>query len=222
MEQTKHWAAGLIAGDRCLATIRHESDGAKNLINKEVIVIDNCPAKKEITAVLSGADKDPVKYTIPYNELSKLPAPPSQREDAEKVTAIDFLKSEKVFYGENGFSAYGEFGEQKISEFMEEYAAQQLPVRDTKDAEQWFNKHHEVFIGRDYKGKIEEHVPIITRDKFLQYASTRLPEERKYTEEEKDMLQGIADSFDKGALDKLNSRQFDAVNDIKEFLQSLK
>ena len=36
-----HWAKELQAGDRCLATIRHPTDGSKNIHKANVIVIEN-------------------------------------------------------------------------------------------------------------------------------------------------------------------------------------
>ena len=62
-----HWAEGLEIGDKCLATIRHKTDGSKNLHNVEVIVIENNKEKKEIVGWFPE-----VKATIPYNELKKL------------------------------------------------------------------------------------------------------------------------------------------------------
>lgn len=67
MQQTKHWADALEPGDTCLATIRHETDGSKNLVNIEVIIIDNDRAIKKIEAWF----KPGFKATIPYNELKQ-------------------------------------------------------------------------------------------------------------------------------------------------------
>ena len=61
-----HWAEELQAGDRCKATIRHRTDGTKNLHNVDVIVVDNLPSKKMIVGYF-----DKRKKKIPYNELSK-------------------------------------------------------------------------------------------------------------------------------------------------------
>lgn len=45
---TPHWAENLQIGNKCLATIRHKTDGSKNLHNVEVIVIENNCIDKEI------------------------------------------------------------------------------------------------------------------------------------------------------------------------------
>jgi len=62
-----HWAESLEPADRCKATIRHSSNGAKNLIDVEVIVVRNRKREREIEAV-----HGPTPYTIPYNELTKI------------------------------------------------------------------------------------------------------------------------------------------------------
>lgn len=64
---TTHWAEDLQIGDKCLATIRHKTDGSKNLHNIEVIVINNNYADKEIEGWFPE-----FKATIPYNELSQI------------------------------------------------------------------------------------------------------------------------------------------------------
>ena len=61
-----HWAEELEEGDRCLATIRHKTDGSKNLHNVEVIIIENLHSERIIVGYYNNK-----KYKIPYNELSK-------------------------------------------------------------------------------------------------------------------------------------------------------
>lgn len=61
----KDWREDLQPGDRCLATIRHETDGTKNIHNAEVIVAENNLKLKQIVGFYFK------KYTIPYNELTK-------------------------------------------------------------------------------------------------------------------------------------------------------
>ena len=61
---TPHFAANLQVGDRCIATIRHKSDGSKNIHNAHIIVIKNNIKQRTIKALFQS-----VKYIIPYNEL---------------------------------------------------------------------------------------------------------------------------------------------------------
>jgi hypothetical protein len=71
MKEYKHWADALESGDRVLATIRHETDGSKNLIDVQVIVTGNNRRECKISAAfLAGL------YVIPYNELSPLTPKP--------------------------------------------------------------------------------------------------------------------------------------------------
>lgn len=59
----KHWAENLQVGDRVKGTIRHQTDGSKNKIDVDVIVVANLHNSK-IEAHFEGKN-----YTIPYNEL---------------------------------------------------------------------------------------------------------------------------------------------------------
>jgi len=61
-----HWAEEIVLGDRCKATIRHETDGSKNIHNVSVIVIENISNEKKIKA--SFLKK--VAF-IEYNDLQK-------------------------------------------------------------------------------------------------------------------------------------------------------
>jgi hypothetical protein len=60
-----HWAENLQLGDRCLATIRHETIGELNRHNVPVIVIENIIAEKKI----KGSFFDKIGF-INYNELT--------------------------------------------------------------------------------------------------------------------------------------------------------
>jgi hypothetical protein len=62
-----HWAEELEVGDRCTATIRHKTDGSKNIIDATVIVVQNNKERKSIIGWLA-----PNEHEIPYNELGKL------------------------------------------------------------------------------------------------------------------------------------------------------
>jgi hypothetical protein len=62
-----HWAQELQTGDRCLATIRHKTDGSKNKHNVEVIVIENNIRDSKIMALFLGEQE-----FIRYNELSEV------------------------------------------------------------------------------------------------------------------------------------------------------
>lgn len=66
MEEYKHWATKLEVGDRAFATIRHETDGSKNIHNAVVIVVSNNEYKKNIKGAFDGE-----VYAIPYCELKK-------------------------------------------------------------------------------------------------------------------------------------------------------
>lgn len=66
MKENKHWATELQTGDRAVATIRHETDGSKNISNAVVIVVANDEVAREVMAAYENE-----KYVIPYNELDK-------------------------------------------------------------------------------------------------------------------------------------------------------
>jgi hypothetical protein len=67
MELQNHWATSLDIGNRVKATLRHATDGAKNIHNAEVIVVFNNCFKSFIQATYNNAT-----YTIPYNDLTKI------------------------------------------------------------------------------------------------------------------------------------------------------
>jgi len=60
-----HWAERLEPGDRCKATIRHKTDGSKNLHNVEIIVVENLHSEEKIVGYFKKRKKQ-----IQYNELS--------------------------------------------------------------------------------------------------------------------------------------------------------
>ena len=62
-----HFAEKLQMGDRCIATIRHQTDGSKNIIGANVVVISNILKERIIRAYFNHAE-----YNIPYYELTKL------------------------------------------------------------------------------------------------------------------------------------------------------
>jgi len=62
-----HWAEELQMGDRCLATIRHQTIGELNRHNIPVIVIENIISEKKI----KGSFFDEIGF-INYNELTKI------------------------------------------------------------------------------------------------------------------------------------------------------
>ena len=64
-QENQHWAELLEVGDRCIATIRHKTDGTKNLHGIEGIVIENNKAKKEISFWFPE-----FKALVPYNDLT--------------------------------------------------------------------------------------------------------------------------------------------------------
>jgi hypothetical protein len=66
-QETKHWAESLEAGDMVIVTIRHETDGSKNINYAKVIVIFNNKRDKNIAA--SYEDQ---KIIIPYNDIKPL------------------------------------------------------------------------------------------------------------------------------------------------------
>ena len=63
----KHWAESLQVGDRCKARIRHKTDGSKNIIGADIIVIEN----RDKNILASFKDKE---VLIPYNELIRIEA----------------------------------------------------------------------------------------------------------------------------------------------------
>ena len=89
MENTKHWAESLISGDRCLATIRHQTDGSKNKHNVNVIVVRN---KIEINSILCTEEGSGVSIIIPYYELSQIPQP-KQEKIEEVVKDLNYCKN---------------------------------------------------------------------------------------------------------------------------------
>lgn len=96
-----------------------------------------------------------------------------------------------------------------------EYASQKAPLKDTKDAEEWWGKNHG-FAKID--GDVQE---AITKEEFNKYLSKSEPKQRMYTEEEKDLLQAVADRFKGKPMGMLCNGQVDAINDVIEYLQSL-
>jgi predicted NUDIX family phosphoesterase len=64
--EQEHWATELEQGDRVLVTIRHATDGTKNLHNQNAIVIENRPEKISCYVAVGSAT-----YLIPYNEMTK-------------------------------------------------------------------------------------------------------------------------------------------------------
>ena len=66
MEEYKHWATELQVGDKAIATIRHETDGTKNIHNAVIIVVANI----EFDKIIKGALGTSV-FEIPYNELKE-------------------------------------------------------------------------------------------------------------------------------------------------------
>lgn len=66
-EEIKHWAEKLQTGDRCIATIRHKTDGSKNIHNAKIIVMVNYTHVSKISAWYN--DK---RVSVPYNELSEI------------------------------------------------------------------------------------------------------------------------------------------------------
>lgn len=61
-----HWAEGVNVGEKCVATIRHKTDGLKNKIDVIVSVLQNDIFNKKILANYENNE-----ITIPYNELSE-------------------------------------------------------------------------------------------------------------------------------------------------------
>lgn len=66
-----HWAAELQTGDRCIATIRHQTDESLNIIGATIIVIENNREMKHIKAWYDSPCVDMTEYILPYNELSQ-------------------------------------------------------------------------------------------------------------------------------------------------------
>ena len=63
----KHWAERLKVGDICLATIRHQTDGTKNLHDVEVVVDENLKGENKINCYFGD-----VKATVKYNDLKQI------------------------------------------------------------------------------------------------------------------------------------------------------
>lgn len=59
-----HPAEALETGDRVIATIRHKTDGSKNIHNANLIVIENRKQVRHIRALWRENE-----YLIPYNDL---------------------------------------------------------------------------------------------------------------------------------------------------------
>lgn len=64
----KHWAEYLEIGDKVLANVRHETDGSKNKMKQEAIVIMNFPFDWKVKLFVNGFEKE-----IDYNELTAKP-----------------------------------------------------------------------------------------------------------------------------------------------------
>lgn len=60
-----HPGVGLVSGDRITATIRHESDGSKNINNAACIVIANYPKQAGVEAWFNDR-----AIFVPYNEIA--------------------------------------------------------------------------------------------------------------------------------------------------------
>lgn len=65
MKDNNHWAETLETGDRVLATIRHKTDGSKNLIDQSAIVVNN---NKDDSNILVAINKDDL-HIVPYSEI---------------------------------------------------------------------------------------------------------------------------------------------------------
>jgi hypothetical protein len=61
-----HWAEKLQVADRVIATLRHKTDGSRNVHGAEVIVVENKAREKVIIGWWNDRE-----YTIAYNELKK-------------------------------------------------------------------------------------------------------------------------------------------------------
>ena len=68
-QSTTHWATILKQGDKVFATIRHETDGSKNIRNAEVVILNNNSKREMVMGEHLGQ-----YYTIPYNDLAALSA----------------------------------------------------------------------------------------------------------------------------------------------------
>jgi len=62
-----HFAEKLQIRDRCIATIRHQTDGSKNIIGANVVIISNSLKERSIKAYFNHTE-----YNIPYYELTEL------------------------------------------------------------------------------------------------------------------------------------------------------
>lgn len=65
MSSYQHWASSLEIGDRVIATIRHKTDGKKNIIGAIVIVAENNKWAQKIKGAI-----DDMVFDLPYNELT--------------------------------------------------------------------------------------------------------------------------------------------------------
>lgn len=63
----EHFAKKLKAGDEFIATIRHKTDGSKNLLNQKCIVVHN----GELGDSLIGKTESGI-VRIPYNEITEI------------------------------------------------------------------------------------------------------------------------------------------------------
>ena len=82
-ELTKHPAESLKTDDKFTATLRHKTDGSKNIHSAEVIVVENHIQEKEIVGYYNNGF-----VTVPYNEIyfmvsPKFPENQSQEEQSE-------------------------------------------------------------------------------------------------------------------------------------------
>lgn len=66
MEEQQHWAYSLQVGDRCQATIRHKTDGSKNLVDVPVIVAAVDRRRKFVIAIHDV--KEP-EAQVPFMDL---------------------------------------------------------------------------------------------------------------------------------------------------------
>ncbi|WP_278494909.1 hypothetical protein [Chryseobacterium arthrosphaerae] len=64
---TEHFAKKLKAGDTFIATIRHKTDGTKNLVNKKCTVVHNGGLEDSLIAKM-----DHGIVRIPYNEINEI------------------------------------------------------------------------------------------------------------------------------------------------------
>lgn len=68
---TSHWAEDLVIGDKVYCTIRHNTNGERNIKNALLVVIENHSDKMKIKGLLSNfAGK--ALLIMDYNELSEI------------------------------------------------------------------------------------------------------------------------------------------------------